>query len=219
MEIIRELIGDNNLCFDIGANIGRKTSEMLNIGCSVVCVEPQDDCCSVLRSIYGNNPNVKIIKKSLGAARGVGKLYRASENTISSMSTDFITEVKKDRFSGYTWESNPIECEMVTIDDIINEFGIPGFCKIDVEGYELEILRGLSIEIPLISIEFTPEMKKNTFGCISIMESLGSYEYNYSSQETSVFSFDWKSSKDIIAYLDSIESTREFGDVYIKIKK
>jgi FkbM family methyltransferase len=218
MEIIRNYLPENSLCFDIGANIGRKSEELVKMGARVICVEPQADCLNSLFSKFGSNSNVVIIQKAVGSSRGMGKLFKASENTISSMSTDFISTVKNGRFSGYTWESTPVECEIVTMDDLINEFGIPDFCKIDVEGYESEILNGLSKSIPLISIEFTPELKKNSFDCIKRMESLGQYEYNYSSQECGKFSFDWISSEEIIEFLNTINSTREFGDIYIRKK-
>jgi len=44
---------------------------------------------------------------------------------------------------------------MVTLDAAtIETFGKPFYCKIDVEGWELDVLKGLSQPIPLISFEF-----------------------------------------------------------------
>ena len=43
-------ISSNDLCFDIGANIGSKTEAFLAIGASVVAVEPQPDLAREIRA-------------------------------------------------------------------------------------------------------------------------------------------------------------------------
>ena len=50
-------------------------------------------------------------------------------------------------------------------DNMISRYGSPEFTKIDVEGYEFEVLNGLSQPIKTISFEFTSEEKKQAFAC------------------------------------------------------
>ena len=38
------------------------------------------------------------------------------------------------------------------------EFGKPAFCKIDVEGYEYKVIKGLSEPLNTVSFEFTPSV-------------------------------------------------------------
>ncbi|MFK7772103.1 MAG: FkbM family methyltransferase [Saprospiraceae bacterium] len=54
--------------------------------------------------------------------------------------------------------------ELTTLDQIIEQEGVPAFIKIDVEGYELEVIQGLNARIPLLSFEANfPEFKEETF--------------------------------------------------------
>ena len=46
------------------------------------------------------------------------------------------------------------EVPVVTLDAAIEHYGVPAYCKIDVEGWEFEVLRGLSQAVDLISLEF-----------------------------------------------------------------
>jgi len=60
--------------------------------------------------------------------------------------------------------------------------------KIDVEGYELEVLLGLSQAIPALSFEYLPEATAAAVECIEALEQLGRYEYNHSRGESHVLS-------------------------------
>ncbi|MGZ5486530.1 MAG: FkbM family methyltransferase, partial [Nitrososphaeraceae archaeon] len=51
-------IKKDDLCFDIGANFGRRTEIFLKLGARVVAVEPQDTCMKELQKKYGNNKKV-----------------------------------------------------------------------------------------------------------------------------------------------------------------
>src|SRR5262249_38850112 len=61
-----------------------------------------------------------------------------------------------------------------------DQYGVPEFIKIDVEGYELNILRGLSYRIPFITIEYHSDQRSiaATRECISRLSSFGPVEIN-----------------------------------------
>jgi FkbM family methyltransferase len=42
---------------------------------------------------------------------------------------------------------------VTTLDKAIDEFGVPTFCKIHVEGFESDALKGLSKPIPLLALD------------------------------------------------------------------
>jgi hypothetical protein len=55
---------------------------------------------------------------------------------------------------------------MTTLDELISAHGSPAFCKIDVEGYEAEVLAALSQPIAALSFEFTPEVRAVALECV-----------------------------------------------------
>ena len=218
MELFQELNLNGTLCFDIGANIGNKTQSFLNFGASVVCVEPQQDCFSILESKFKDNKKVKIIQTALGTSKGVKKIFISQENTLTTMSEDFISETTKDRFKNTVWGKEEL-INVTTLDEIVMNYGTPIFCKIDVEGYEVEVLKGLSQPIKYISVEFIPELKQKTFDCIKLINNLGNYNYNYIEGESSAFTFNnWISSDEIINFLSKNNDFKNsFGDLYAKL--
>jgi hypothetical protein len=69
---------------------------------------------------------------------------------------------------------------MTTLDKLIEQFGIPSFIKIDVEGFEYEVIKGLSKPVKALSLEFTPEIIESTYKCINYLQQLGKINLNYS---------------------------------------
>ena len=221
MNILETIIKDDYLVFDVGCNIGEKAHKFLQLNAKVIGFEPQPKCVkTLLRRFEGNN---KIIIEPIGIdkEKGVSVIYEASHNTISSMSMDFINTVKKERFSDYKW-GGKIEINVDTLDNMILKYGKPSYIKIDVEGYELNVLQGLTIPIDIISIEFTPELCQTSVDCIEYLEKInGECVYNYGYREDSVFKFDnWLNKNDLFSYIKSIRDFKyEFGDIYIKMIK
>jgi len=218
MSLYKEIIKLNDLCFDIGANNGNKTQEMLNCGAKVIAIEPQTICFSKLKEKFENNQNVILINKSVSFENGVGEIYLSNAHTVSTMSLEFINKTQEKRFSGIKWEKTE-QVITITLDEIIKLYGMPDFCKIDVEGFEYNVLLGLTKKIKILSIEFTPELKKNSFECIKLLNNIGNYKFNYSEGENGVFLFeDWLTSDDIISFLEkNNDYVYSFGDIYSKI--
>ncbi|HRB92196.1 MAG TPA: hypothetical protein PLT17_02230, partial [Chitinophagales bacterium] len=48
------IVQKNQLVFDVGANYGNRTQPLLNIGASVVAIEPQKKCYEYLEKKFGN---------------------------------------------------------------------------------------------------------------------------------------------------------------------
>lgn len=218
MNIYSQILKENDLCFDIGANSGNKTQEMLTYGAKVICLEPQTRPFQHLNNRFNNNEKVVLINKAVSNFIGESEIFISNSTTISTMSSEFIEKTSELRFKGAVWNQKEV-VKTTTLDELIKTYGTPKFCKIDVEGYELEVLKGLNNIIPFISIEFVPELKHNTFSCIEKINSISDCEFNYSEGESMVFTFDnWLSKKEIIDFLSKNKDFKfSFGDVYIKM--
>jgi FkbM family methyltransferase len=204
-------------CFDIGANIGNRSRIFLELGAKVVAVEPQEGCVSELRKLRSRR--LHVIQKVLGPSEGTTELLVADASVLSTLSTDWMNAVRQSgRFSTRVWERKQ-RVEMTTLDALIKKFGMPVFIKIDVEGFELEVLKGLSRPVPALSFEFTPEVIDSAIGCIHYLTSLnGKALFNYSINESMEMVFsEWAPAQDVVSALRMRENNiKIFGDVYVK---
>jgi len=211
LAFIKSFIPESSLIFDVGAHHGLKTDIYLAHNATVICIEPQPSCLKILRKKYKNNQKVVIVPQGLSNISGTMKLYIC--DTAPTIST-FSTEWQHGRFENYTW-GKTVPVPVTTLDHLIKKYGIPYFCKIDVEGFEEMVLKGLSTPIPVVSFEFTKEFFKNSKSCIQYLENLGYKNFNYTLGENLQFIH--------ASPLTSIELTQEieasadrllWGDIY-----
>jgi FkbM family methyltransferase len=205
-----------DLVYDVGANVGNRVRSFLQIGCKVIAVEPQDECVHILQKEFGNS--IEIIKKGLGSKEEEKTMYVANESTISSLSEQFIERLKKDRFKRYNWDRQ-IKIQLTTLDKLISQHGKPLFCKIDVEGYEYEVLKGLSQPLKYISIEYAvPEQTDILIDCINYCTQLNpNYKFNYCVGESMQYLLQKPmNATDFLQHVQTAQfQETEFGDVYI----
>jgi len=210
-------ISRGQLVFDVGANEGNRIQPLLDIGARVVAVEPQTSCQKYLRYRFGKK--ITIIPKGLGESDGVKSFRISNLSVLSSFSDDWIKSVKETRFKDYNWDK-VVEVEITTLEKLINTYGEPVFIKIDVEGYETEVLKGLSRPIKMVSFEYTvPERTNNIIACIERLECIyGFFECNYSVGESMLFELKtWVSPAELKEHVYSSSFIKSgFGDVYIK---
>ncbi len=206
-------ITKGDLCFDIGAWEGEVTQIFLKLGANVVAVEPQERCFEKLKIYFDNNKKVKLLKKAVGEKHGFGEIALCDYNTqLSSLSSRFISE---SRFTiNNRWQKKqPIE--IITLDSLINKFGIPKFCKIDVEGYENYVLRGLSHPIQYISFEYIKEFFDLAEECCTILSKLGDVRFKiFPHFNDKLSSKEWLKLKDFIEELKSLTNNISSGDIY-----
>ena len=213
-------IKKGDLCFDVGSNLGNRIDPLLQIEAKVLAVEPQKSCYEFLNNKYGDR--IILVTKGLSDKEEVKKFYISNVSTNSSFSEEWINAVKAERFKEYRWD-DVAEIEMTTLDKLILEYGVPVFIKIDVEGYELEVLKGLSIPINLISFEYTtPEQTAKAIDCITqIQKANKNIECNYSIGDS--MEFELKSWLPVNQMKEHILSkyfiNTAFGDIYVRTKE
>ncbi len=205
------LFSKNDLCFDIGANIGKKSKLMLSVGAKVIAFEPQSFCWISLDKI--NHPNFKYLPFAVGSKNEKKTLKLSNYSEVATLSDKFIERfTTKDVY----W-NNEETVEVKSIDYLINEYGLPDFCKIDVEGYEFKILSNLSYKIPLIEFEFTGKFIDETIKIISILEKYN-YHYNYILNENLKFKLSkWVSGDEIKAIIKPLSKEKLHGNLFCKI--
>ena len=220
-QLYRPFLKPGDLAFDLGAHVGDRTRAFLRLGARVVAVEPHPTFAGLLERWYRRNRRVTVVPAAVGAAPGRG-LLRLSDRTptVSSLSLEWVERVRRaPRFGAVRWDRQ-VPVAVTTLDSLIDRFGEPAFCKIDVEGSELAALQGLSRPIPALSFEYIPALGEATRGCLGRLESLGEYEYNWAEREIPrLRSAVWLGSEAIWQIIAELPAEAHSGDIYARQRR
>ncbi len=133
-----EAVRSGDTVWDVGANIGVYAAQFAQRGAtSVVCFEPAPAAVAALRSRFCEGPErseaVRIVPIALSNQHGTAQF-----------SADGTSPNNQIAVSGGSTPT--IEIQVRRADEALTEFALPtpNVIKIDVEGYELEVIEGMS---------------------------------------------------------------------------
>lgn len=215
----RRFVPSGGLAFDVGAHAGNRIDAFRHLGARVVALEPQPDFVQLLQRRFGRDPQVTLLAQALGRAPGQAWLLTSARTpTVSTLSADFVQRAgAAASFRGVRWAEGP-GVRVTTLDALIAAHGRPDFVKIDVEGYELEVLLGLSQALPALSFEFVPAVGDVALGCIDRLEALagaGRYRYAVSLGESlRLLKPEGEGAPSLRAWLQALPADAASGDVH-----
>ena len=177
-----------DLIFDVGANEGYKTDIFLRLGARVVAVEPDDANQEILRQKFLRHrlapKPVNIDGRAVSENVAVKSMWidapGSAENTLDQRWVETLRNDSK-RFGHVLNFACQKQVETTTLADLISTYGAPFFIKIDVEGHELSVLRGMKGAVPYLSFEVNlPEFKVEGLQCVEILNEIATNgEFNY----------------------------------------
>lgn len=218
VKFYNQFINQGDLCFDVGANYGNRTEVFLALNAKVLALEPQQSCFLFLKKKFGSK--VTILQKGAGAYNEFLDFYINEKNSpVSTFSREWIEDFKNTRFAGGEWNKTE-RIEVVTLDSLIEKYGKPTFIKIDVEGFELEVLKGLTFTVPFLSFEYAvPERIDMLEKCLQQLNSPGNnLLVNYAKEENTSFELDeWIPVTKMLAVIHTTSFIDSYaGDIYVK---
>lgn len=214
-----QFIQSGDLCFDVGAHVGNRSRLWANMGADVVAVEPQPHLMRFLKRVYGRHDKITLIEAGLGTEPGEMTLRISQKTpTVATFSEAWLADVQQvESFAWVEWDAS-VQVPITTLDALIREHGMPAFCKIDVEGFEFEVLKGLRQPIKALSVEFIPASLHSAFDCLDYLAKLGDYSFNVAISEDYQFVFDdWQPGRVVYEWLRQLPADADSGDIYAQL--
>lgn len=125
MAVWQARLGRGDLFVDVGANVGTYTVLAASLGAEVIALEPASDTATLLRENIEPNgfAEVTVIEGAAGETEGTARF---------STGLDSVNHLD---------EHGAVSVPVVTVDSVVGDRTVTGM-KVDVEGYEIEVLRG-----------------------------------------------------------------------------
>jgi FkbM family methyltransferase len=220
-EFYRAWIKPGGVVFDVGAHVGDRSLAFAALGARVIAVEPQPHLASFLRRSVAREPRITLVEAALGARHGRAAMAISRMTpTVSSLDDTWTAAVGRRNagFAGVRWDER-VWVEVTTLDDLIDRFGEPDFCKIDVEGFEREVLAGLSRPIRALSFEFVHGALEFSCACLERLQQLGEYEFNATGPEGRAMLWrEWRSPTGARRWLDEGAGGLASGDLHARLR-
>lgn len=124
MLVWRQALRPGDLFVDVGANIGSYAIWAAELGAESIALEPADDTFALLsENVALNGYRIETIQAAAGPSCGTVR-FTSGRDTVNRMDPE-----------------GSVETAMVTIDSVVEDRTVAGM-KIDVEGFEIEVLQG-----------------------------------------------------------------------------
>jgi FkbM family methyltransferase len=204
------------LVFDIGSNVGEKAELFMQLGAKVVAVEPNKKLVEILKIRFQDK--LRILNIGVGEQNELKDFYVGSNHLVSTFSDNYV-DYKKEIHSSLNYNKSE-QIQINTLDTLIKEIGMPDFCKIDVEGYEKSVIRGLSQKNKCLCFELnTPAFNQDAIDNINHLTGLGYKEFNFTLYENYKFELlNWVSGEELIHLVSNDErfSRISYLDIYAR---
>lgn len=204
--------------FDIGANIGKWSIANLEQCDRIIVVEASPTTFNRLIDSVGNHTKLICLNYAVcSSTEEYITFYNFAENadTLSTINKDWINSEKSRFYNQYTY--NEIKCKTITLDSLIDKYGLPELIKIDVEGGEFECISSLTQKVSELCFEWASETNDITFNCLDYLEKLGYTKFAVQLKDN--YTYRPQSYTDVNILKDFLKKTTpkiEWGMIWVK---
>jgi FkbM family methyltransferase len=161
------------LLFDIGANIGRYSIANSNLN-NIIAVEASPHTFKGLLENVKSFPNITCLNYAVCESKTetVEFFDARTCNTLSTLDLNWLTSPSS-RFYGQVETVEKINVPAISLNKLIEQYGIPEILKIDVEGAEEIVINSLSLKTPMLCFEWASEWKDSLKRAVDRLSLIG----------------------------------------------
>jgi len=139
---------------DVGANLGLSSIPSSINGNKTIAIEPlNDNYIFLLENKKINNLDFDLLKYAIGENEGINKIYSGEQTDCASMILDSVKLIEN--------SENYEEVEIKRLDNLIQDDNL--FIKIDVQGYEMSVLKSMNKLLDQNKVKFILIEMENRF--------------------------------------------------------
>ena len=182
--------GCDDLVFDIGFHTGQDTDFYLALGYRVVAFEANPDLIAAGKGRFASaisDGKLHIVEGAICGTRGGPAEISFYLNPKNSEWGTISPAFDQRNSTSYGADSLETRVPLVPIQDVIAQYGVPAFAKIDVEGVDLEVLSAFadfSIKPEYVSIEAEALKFDDLVAEMQVLQSLGYQSFQIVQQRT-----------------------------------
>jgi FkbM family methyltransferase len=210
------LLPEGALVFDIGANVGTMTTIFASLDAKVVAVEPNPDCARHIERTTSRHA-VHVLQAAVGERNGLAELEVSDrKDKMSSLSREWREAVSNGNRNYAAMWNRKLTVPMITLDSLVERYELPFYIKIDVEGYEDHVIKGLSSCPPLLSFEFNSMFLEPALRALdnSIFDQAS---FNYTLIDPVKFERqDWVHRDELKKRILGLQNVAGLGDIFVR---
>jgi|TARA_R110002020_G_scaffold123852_3_gene280667 FkbM family methyltransferase len=176
----------------VGAHTGEEYADYLDVGVvDVVFIEPLLECFQELELKFKDNKNVRLINKAAGSLKHEARIYKSTNQLASSSLLKPKQHLEQHPDVNFYYDDTIVKVDR--LDNMLSPDDDHNFLNLDIQGYELEALRGLGNIIHDIDYVLCEVNRKEVYEECAQVEEIDDFlaEFNFQRTETNWAGDSW----------------------------